>query len=170
MSSKRILLVEDEVPVRQMIASYLRDSEFLVEEADSCAAAYQTFQSARPDMALLDFQLPDGDALGLLPRLRELEPSLPIIVMTGYGSMELGAALIKGGLELCLSKPMELPALGVAVKKTLEHKRNQQKQIASKNSRKRISIDPFLGESDVIRNLALEAIRVAHSNSPVLLR
>ena len=170
MSSKRILLVEDEARVREIIANYFRDAQYVVEEADSCAAAYQTFQSARPDIALLDHQLPDGDALSLVPRLKELEPSLPIIVMTGYGSMELGAALIRGGVELCLSKPVELPALGVAVQKTLEHRRNQQKQTASKNSRKRVSIDPFLGESDAIRRLALDAIRVAHSSSPVLLR
>jgi DNA-binding NtrC family response regulator len=169
-SVKRILLVEDEASVRHMLANFFRASEFLVDEADSCATAYQTFQSAQPDIALLDFQLPDGDALGLMPRLRELEPSIPIIVMTGYGSMELGATLIKGGVEQCLSKPLELPSLMVAVQKTLEHKRNQQKQIASKSCRKRVSIDPFLGESDAIRTLALDAIRVAHSNCPVLLR
>lgn len=168
--AKRILLVEDEPSIRHLIANFFRASEFLVDEADSCAAAYQAFQSAQPDIALLDFQLPDGDALGLLPRLRELEPSIPIIVMTGHGSLELGAALIKGGVEQCLSKPMELQALGVAVQKTLEHKRNQQKQIATKSCRKRTSIDPFLGESDAIRTLATDAIRVAHSNSPVLLR
>lgn len=170
MSVKRILLVEDEESVRHMVANYFRASEFLVDEADSCAAAYQTFQSAKPDIAVLDFQLPDGDALALMPRLRELEPSIPIIVMTGHGSMELGAALIKVGVEQCLSKPVELSALVVAVQKTLEHKRNQQKQIASRSTRKRVSIDPFMGESDAIRALALEAIRVAHSNSPVLLR
>ena len=170
MSVKRILLVEDEESIRHMVANFFRASEFLVDEADSCAAAYRTFQSAQPDLALLDFQLPDGDALALMPRLRELEPSIPIIVMTGHGSMELGAALIKGGVEQCLSKPLELPALVVAVQKTLEHKRNQQKQIASRSTRKRVSIDPFLGESDAIRALALEAIRVAHSNAPVLLR
>jgi DNA-binding NtrC family response regulator len=169
-SIKRILLVEDEESVRHLVANYFRTSEFLVDEADSCASAYQTFQSAQPDVAVLDFQLPDGDALGLMPRLRELEPSIPIIVMTGHGSVELGAALIKCGVEQCLSKPVELPALVVAVQKTLEHKRNQQKQIASRSTRKRVSIDPFLGESDAIRTLALEAIRVAHSNSPVLLR
>lgn len=170
MSTKRILLVEDEPGVRHMIADFLRDSAFLVDEADSCAAAFQKFQSSQPDIALLDFQLPDGTALGLMPRLRELEPSIPIIVMTGYGSLELGAELIKGGVEQCLSKPMQLPALGVAVQKSLEHRRNQQKQIASKTIRKRSSIDPFLGESDAIRTLALEAIRVANSNCPVLLR
>ncbi len=170
MSVKRILLVEDEESVRHMVANYFRASDFLVDEADSCAAAYRTFQSAMPDIAVLDFQLLDGDALALIPRLRELEPSIPIIVMTGHGSMELGAALMKGGVEQCLSKPVELPALVAAVQKTLEHKRNQQKQIASRSTRKRVSIDPFLGESDAIRALALEAIRVAHSNSPVLLR
>lgn len=170
MSSKRILLVEDEVSVRQMIANFFRASDFLVQEAGSCAAAFDAFQSARPDIALLDFQLADGTALALLPRLKELDPSMPVIVMTGHGSMELGAELIKAGVEQCLSKPVELPVLGVAVEKTLEHKRNHRREIASRSSRKRISVDPFLGESDSIRTLALDAIRVASSNSPVLLR
>lgn len=165
-----MLLVEDEANLRQVIAKYFRASEFVVEEADSCAAAYQKFQSAQPDIALLDFQLPDGDALGLMPRLRELEPSIPIIVMTGYGSLELGAALIKNGVEHCVSKPMELPALKVTVQKTLEQKNHQQKQPVTRSTGKRSAIDPFLGESDAIRAMALEAIRVANSNSPVLLR
>lgn len=165
-----MLLVEDEANLRQVIANYFRASEFVVEEADSCAAAYRIFRSTQPDIALLDFQLPDGDALGLMPRLRELEPSIPIIVMTGYGSLELGAALIKNGVEHCISKPMELPALRVAVQKTLEQKSSQQKQRVARSGGKRSSIDPFLGESDAIRTMALEAIRVANSNSPVLLR
>jgi DNA-binding NtrC family response regulator len=165
-----MLLVEDEANLRQVIAKYFRASEFVVEEADSCAAAYQKFQSTQPDIALLDFQLPDGDALGLMPRLRELEPSIPIIVMTGYGSLELGAALIKNGVEHCISKPMELPALKVTVQKTLEQKNHPQKQRTARSSGKRSPIDPFLGESDVIRAMALEAIRVANSHSPVLLR
>lgn len=170
MSTKRMLLVEDEPSLRDVVATFFRASEFLVDEADSCATAYQKFQSAQPDIALLDFQLPDGDALGLMARLREMEPAIPIIVMTGHGSLELGAALTQGGVEQCFSKPLELPALRVAVQKTLEQKRNQRKQIALRKNSKRISIDPFLGESDAIRVMALEAIRVAHSNSPVLLR
>ena len=165
-----MLLVENEASLRNVVATFFRASEFLVDEADSCAAAYQKFRSAQPDIALLDFQLPDGDAFGLMPRLRELEPSVPIIVMTRHGSLELGAALVKGGVEHCVSKPLELPALRVTVQETLEHRRSQQKSIASASRSKRIAIDPFLGESDAIRAMALEAIRVANSNSPVLLR
>jgi len=73
-------------------------------------------------------------------------------------------------VEHCVSKPLELPALRVTVQETLEHRRSQQKSIASASRSKRIAIDPFLGESDAIRAMALEAIRVANSNSPVLLR
>lgn len=170
MPTTRMLLVEDEAGLRNVVANFFRASEFLVDEADSCASAFQKFQSAQPDIALLDFQLPDGDAFGLMPRLRELQPSVPIIVMTGHGSLELGAALIQGGVEQCISKPLELPALRVVVQKTLDTKRNQQRKMRSKPCCKRTSIDPFLGESDAIRAMALEAIRVANSNSPVLLR
>lgn len=165
-----MLLVEDEANLRQVIAKYFRAFEFVVEEADTCAEAYQKFQATQPDIALLDFQLPDGDALGLMPRLKELDPSIPIIVMTGYGSLELGAALIKNGVEHCISKPMELPALRMTVRKTLEQRNHLQKQRITRSGGKRSSIDPFLGESDAIGSMALEAIRVANSNSPVLLR
>jgi DNA-binding NtrC family response regulator len=167
---RNVLVVDDDAEVRRLIVDCFSTSEFVVEEAGSCEAAFERFRFARPDIAIVDFRLPDGDALGLIPKLKELEPAIPIIVTTGYGSMELGVALIRAGAEQCLSKPMEIPAFRLVVEKILQNKRNQQKEIASKSLRKRVSVDPFLGESDAIRDLAVNAIRVANSNSPVVIR
>lgn len=167
---RKILLVEDDRQIRHLFARYFVAHGFVVEEAGTFAAAYQSFESIRPDVAVLDFQLPDGTALDLLPKFKALEPNVPIIILTGFGSMELGISLIKSGAEQCLAKPLEPPALLLVVQKVLENSRNQQKQIASNTKRKRVALDPFLGESDVIRQLAETATKVAMSHSPILIQ
>src|SRR5438309_854706 len=144
MARRKILLVDDDHNVRRMLSSFFEQSDFFVEEADSFSAAYESFRSIRPDIAVIDFRLPDGTALELLPKLKELEPSVPIVVLTGFGSMELGVALIKNGAEQCLAKPIEPPALLLIISKVLENKRNQQKQIVSTSQRKRQAVDPFM--------------------------
>jgi DNA-binding NtrC family response regulator len=169
-SQRKILLVDDDRNLRKMLSVFFSKSDFQVEEADSFAAALQSFQAVRPDVAVIDFRLPDGTALELVPKLKEVEPTVPLIVLTGFGSMELGVAVIKNGAEQCLAKPIEPAALMLVVRKTLENRRNQQNQLASRNQRRRNAVDPFLGESHVIRELAEKAIRIAHSSSPVLIQ
>jgi len=168
--SRRILLVEDNDELRRAYASYLTANGFLVEEARDVEAAYKIFATARPDVAILDFQLPDGTALNLLASFKELEPNVPIVVLTGYGSMELGVTLIKNGAEQCLAKPIEASALLMIVYKLLENSRNQQKQLANSTRRRRIVLNPFLGESTQIKRLAEAASKVANSQSPVLVQ
>jgi DNA-binding NtrC family response regulator len=168
--SRRILVVEDDEDLRYAYAAHLSANGFQVEEAGDLVAAHRSFGAARPDVAVLDFQLPDGTALDLLPRFKDLEPTVPIIVLTGFGSMELGVKLIKNGAEQCLAKPVEPSALLMIVHKLLENSRNQQKQQANNTRRRRVTLNPFLGESVVIKRLAETAAKVAHSQSPVLIQ
>jgi len=167
---RKVLLVEDDQNVRRMFARHLTAHGFLVEETDSLAAASKSFEAIKPDVAVLDFQLPDGTSLELVPKFKELEPAIPIIVLTGFGSMELGVSLIKSGAEQCLAKPIEPPALLLVIQKVLENSRNQQKQIVSTARRKRVALNPFLGESAAIKRLAETAAKIAKSHSPVLIQ
>jgi len=168
--SRRILLVEDDDELRYAYAAHLTANGFQVEEAGDLAAARKGFAATRPDVAVVDFRLPDGTALDLLPKFKELESAVPIIVLTGFGSMELGVSLIKSGAEQCLAKPVEPSALLMIVLKLLENSRNHQKQLANSTRRRRVVLDPFLGESPVIRRLAETAAKVANSQSPVLIQ
>jgi len=168
--SRRILLVEDDEELRFAYASHLTKNGFQVEEAADLSAAHQSFMATRPDVAVLDFRLPDGNALDLLAKFKELEPTVPIIILTGFGSMELGVALIKAGAEQCLAKPVEASALLMIVHKLLENSRNQQKTLANNTRRRRVVLNPFLGESPAIQRLAEAAAKVANSQSPVLIQ
>lgn len=169
-ASRKILLVEDDDDLRHAYAAHLTAKGFVVEEAENLAEANSCFRATRPDIAILDFRLPDGTALELVSSFKELEPTVPIVVLTGFGSMELGVSLIKKGAEQCLSKPVEASALLMIVHKVLENSRNQQKQRANTARRRRVALNPFLGESPVIKRLAEAAAKVANSQSPVLIQ
>ena len=152
-TSRTILLVDDDDDLRRAYAAQFTGNGFLVDEAEDVAGAERSFRATPPDIAILDFRLPDGTALELLRHFKEFEPTVPVIVLTGFGSMELGVSLIKQGAEQCLSKPVEAAALLMIVRKALENSRNQQKQRANMVRRRRVVLDPFLGESATIQRL-----------------
>jgi DNA-binding NtrC family response regulator len=167
---RKILLVEDDWVTRHVFARYFAAQGFVVEEAATFAAACKSFETSRPDITVVDFQLPDGTALDLVPKFKAIEPRVPIIILTAFGSMELGMSLMRSGVEQCLTKPMEPPALLLVVERVLENVRIQHKQIVSNTRRKRVTLNPFLGESAAIRRLAEMASRVARSQSPILIQ
>jgi DNA-binding NtrC family response regulator len=168
--SRKILLVDDDDDLRRAYAAHLTANGFVVEEADDMASAHDSFRATRPDLVILDFRLPDGTAMELVSSFKEIEPTVPLIVLTGFGSMELGVSLIRSGAEHCLSKPVEASALLMIVHKVLENSRNQQKQRANTARRRRVVLNPFLGESAAIKRLAEAAAKVANSQSPVLIQ
>lgn len=169
-TSRKILLVDDDDDLRRAYAAQFTSNGFLVDEAKDVAGAERCFRATPSDIAILDFRLPDGTALELLRDFKELEPTVPIIVLTGFGSMELGVSLIKQGAEQCLSKPVEASALLMIVRKVLENSRNEQKQRANMVRRRRVVLNPFIGQSATIKRMEDAAAKVAHSQSPVLIQ
>jgi DNA-binding NtrC family response regulator len=165
----RILIVDDEEGIRFGIRDFLESKGYEVLEADTCASAVAAFRSARPDAAVVDYLLPDGNAIDLLPRFREVDADTPVMVLTAHGSIDLAVRAIKEGAEQFLTKPVELPALLVLLERVLEHQRNRQGQRVGRSRQAREMIDPFRGTSDAIRKLAVEARKVLVSDSPILL-
>ena len=169
-TSRKILLVEDDDDLRRAYAAHFTNSGFLVDQAENVTGAQRAFRETTPDIAILDFRLADGTALELVRSFKEFEPALPIVVLTAYGSMELGVSLIKEGVEQCLSKPVDSTALLLIIRKLLENSRNQQKQRANMVRRRRVVLNPFLGGSAAIKRMEEAAGKVANSQSPVLIQ
>src|SRR5690348_7877845 len=105
----RILVVDDQPRLRQTIREFLETKGFDVEDVGTCAAAEEAFRASRPDVALLDYELPDGDALELLPKLKAIDSDVPMLILTGHGTIELAVRAMKEGAEQFLTKPTELP-------------------------------------------------------------
>ncbi len=124
MADGRILIIDDEPAIRFGIRDFLEQHGFEVDEAGSCREAEASFRAARPDAAILDYRLPDGDALVLLPRLREIDAGVPLLVLTGHGSIDLAVRAIKDGAEQFLTKPVDLPSLLIMLRRLLQARRD----------------------------------------------
>ncbi|HTG94890.1 MAG TPA: sigma-54 dependent transcriptional regulator [Pyrinomonadaceae bacterium] len=169
MARNKVLVVDDEPGIRFGIRDFLEHQGYEIEEADSCHEAQHLFRSSRPDIVIADYMLPDGTALDLLPRLKDIDSGIPLLVLTAHGSIDLAVRAIKEGAEQFLTKPLELPALQVILQRLLEKQRNANKQLASKSRQVRQAVDPFIGNSAAITALAAQARRVLSTESPVLI-
>jgi len=169
MARNKVLVVDDEPGVRFGIRDFLEQQGYEIEEAQSCADAQNLFRTSRPDIVIADYMMPDGTALDLLPRLKEIDPDTPLLVLTAHGSIDLAVRAIKEGAEQFLTKPLELPALQVILQRLLQKQRNHHKQLASKTRQVRQAIDPFIGTSPAIRALADQARKILSSESPILI-
>ena len=168
MAKIRILLVDDDSSVRAPMREYLQELGYEVTEVGTLMAAKDAFRTVRPDAAIMDYSLPDGTVLDLLPQLKALYPSVPLILLTGNGTIELAVRAVKEGAEQFLTKPVQMSAVAVVLERALANQRNFQKQLAGKVSEKRNSVDPFVGSSPAIRDLADQARAVSASDYPVL--
>jgi DNA-binding NtrC family response regulator len=162
----RVLVVDDEDNVRELLRNFLKRAGYEVVEARSCAEGIERFSDAHPDAVVSDYQLTDGTALDLLPRFKAQRPFVPVIVVTGHATIELAVKAMKEGADQFISKPLELPALAIVLERALDMQRMRRKEEGAKPGP---ALDPFLGTSATIRRLADEAKRIAPAESPVLL-
>jgi DNA-binding NtrC family response regulator len=169
MGKDRILIVDDEEAVRAALVGFFEGKGFETVGGQNCEEAEQYLRTFRPDIAILDYILPDGNALDLMARLHAVDSAMPIIILTGYGSIELAVQAVKQGAEQFLTKPADLPTLAVLIQRLLENHRNRQKQVAERVRRGRDQMDPFLGTSTAIRKLSELAHKVVATDSSVLI-
>ncbi len=169
MAGAQLLVLDDDDLSRESLAAFLARDGYEVIEARSIEECAEKFASARPDVAILDYFLKDGTALQLFPRLKQIDPDIPIFILTGQATIDLAVQSIRVGADQFLTKPVDLKALAALVGKAIEHSRTRRSQIAQRASRSRFQRDPFLGNSTVIRQLADEAHKVAASDLPILL-
>lgn len=170
MTRNRILIVDDDAGVRFGLQDFLQTSGFDVVEATTCQEARERFHTTTPDAAVIDYKLPDGDALELLPDLKETAPEIPVIVLTGHASIDLAVRTIKEGADHFLTKPVALPTLLTILTRLLAQQRTQKKQLAGKTRQARRALDPFIGTSNAIRQLAEQAGKVAATERPILIQ
>ena len=95
MHRERVLIVEAEKETYGVLRNFLEDKGYEISIAATCAATEQIWRARRPDAAILDYSLADGNALRLVPRLKAIDASIPIIILTGYGSIDFAVEAVK---------------------------------------------------------------------------
>ena len=97
MSMTRILIVDDELVVRDSLARWFESEDFEVMTACSAPEALEQLARSRFDLALVDIKMPGVDGIELQQRLLQADPDLPVIIMTGYASVETAVKALKAG-------------------------------------------------------------------------
>ena len=121
MTGKQILLVEDEKPIRDMIAFGLRRAGYEVSEAEDCAAARALIADRRPDLLLVDWMLPDMSGLELTRQLKRDKDTqeLPIIMLTARAEESDKITGLEGGADDYITKPFSPRELQARIKAVL---------------------------------------------------
>lgn len=116
---RRLLVVEDEAPVQELLAEYLRGRGFEVDVCDDGAAARAALVGGRYELLITDLKLPDVEGLELVREAWALDPQLPSLVMSGYASVESAVTAMTTGAVDVLLKPFRLREAHAAIERAL---------------------------------------------------
>jgi len=169
LNKTKVLLVDDDPVILTAVAEFLHLEGYSVVQVANLQSAYVALEKDTPDLAVIDFDLPDGNALEFLAYLKNINLPLKVIVLTGHGSIDLAVRAIKEGAEQFLTKPVQFSVLIAAVRTCVQSQQNQRKLLARKMSRPRYEKDPFQGTSALIQRLAQEAHKIVQTERPILL-
>jgi DNA-binding NtrC family response regulator len=120
MTANNILVVDDEIGIRELLSEILKDEGYNVKVAENAAAARALRREARPDLVLLDIWMPDTDGITLLKEWAlSGQLTMPVVMMSGHGTIESAIEATRIGAIDFLEKPISLPKLVATVGKAL---------------------------------------------------
>lgn len=123
MPAGHVLVVDDEVDIRQLIREILEDEGYRVSLADSASAARECMRQERPDLVLLDIWMPGEDGLSLLKSWAEPGLAFPVVIMSGHGTIETAVEATRLGAWDFIEKPLSLAKLLLTIERSLEASR-----------------------------------------------
>ena len=158
----QILVVDDEVGIRELLSEILSDEGHQVLLAESAGSARSLRERQRPDLVLLDIWMPDTDGITLLKEWSANgRLSMPVIMMSGHGTIETAVEATRIGALDFLEKPIALQRLLATVRRALRHS-----EVAPTRE---LSL-AALGRSPALVEVKKRLAQLAHSSSPLMLR
>lgn len=164
-----ILVVDDEGDIRDLVSGVLEDEGYETRSAADSDAALEAFATRRPSLVLLDVWLQGSrlDGLELLDELKRLDPTIPVLVISGHGSLDTAVAAIRRGATDFIEKPFEADRLLLLVERATETERLKREIASLRASAGRE--DDLTGSSSAINGVRATLKRVASTGSRVLI-
>ncbi len=164
---ERILIVDDEAGVRASLSGILSDEGYRVDAVETGEAGLKAVESNRYELALLDVWLPGIDGIETLTRIQAVDPDLPVVVISGHGTVETAVKAVRMGAVDFIEKPLSLERILLAVSNSLRLKDLEKKvrELKDKDKHK----NQIVGESEAIKELLQLIARAAPSNGRVLI-
>ena len=165
---ERVLLVEDDDSLRQLLVEELEDRGLQVRALASAEEAVGSLESWEPALVVSDLRLPGADGMALLRRVKSMQAAPAFLVITAFGSIQQAVAALKEGADEFLTKPLDLEHFALAVGRALETRRLRDEV---RRFQQLLSDDRFhgmLGRSRVMRGLFDQIRQLARAEGPVL--
>lgn len=169
----KVLIVDDEQSVRYSFKKLLGTSNYELIEASNAETALATFNREKPHLVILDIEMPGKDGIQVLKELKEISPSIPVIIITAYGSGDRVIKAMKYGAYEYVEKPFDIPRLisiiDEALKATqISNENTTEPKFISKEKAKPTE-DVIVGESSAIKEVFKLIGRVAASDASILI-
>ncbi len=162
-----VLIVDDEESIRSSVAGVLSDEGYAPTAAGGAEEALVRLEEKPPDLVLLDVAMPGKDGIALLERLRTSWPELPVIMMSGHGTIETAVRATKLGAYDFLEKPLSYDKLLLCVRHGLESARLSQENRELR--RELAGTGELIGDSPVMRDLKTQIDTAAPTEGRVLI-
>jgi DNA-binding NtrC family response regulator len=169
-SRSPVLIVEDRDSLRAMLRLALEAEGHRVVEASDEPEAVEQLKSAAPAVVLSDLRLPRGDGFGVLRAAKDLDPDLPVIVMTAYGGVQDAVSAMKQGALDFLAKPVDLDHLKLLVGRAVGQRRLLAEYLLLKEElAARRGLPLIVGSAPALKQASIAVQRAAVSDATVLL-
>jgi two-component system nitrogen regulation response regulator NtrX len=165
---EQILVVDDDQKVLKSVVDILRDEGYRVSGAGDGSEALRAIQKSPPDLVILDIWMPGIDGLATLDAIKRIHQELPVIMISGHGTIETAVKATKLGAFDYLEKPLDLEKVHLAVRHALDLRRLEWENRALRETLDRRY--EIVGESKAIRMLREQILSAAPSNGRVLIR
>ena len=166
-----VLIIEDEQGAALTLKKFFEKNGFAVCIAGSGENGLVHFNAHTPDVVLLDFKLPGMDGEHVFLRLKEINPLVPVIIMTAFGEVDLAVRLLKLGVFYFVTKPIELAMLLHLVREAMGKTRLSRENVRLQEKLQgRFSFENFVYRSEIMAETINLALRVADSGATLLIR
>ncbi|MBL4804755.1 MAG: sigma-54-dependent Fis family transcriptional regulator [Alphaproteobacteria bacterium] len=171
MTTKDILIVDDEADIRALIRGILEDEGYTVREAGGSKEAFAAIEEAVPALVIQDIWLQDShmDGLEILREIKSKQRSLPFVMISGHGTIETAVSAIKDGAYDFIEKPFKSDRLLMMVSRALENASLLRENAALKKQNLTFE-DDLIGQSSEIQNIKQVIEKAAPTNSRILIQ
>jgi two-component system nitrogen regulation response regulator NtrX len=166
--SARILIIDDELPIREVLSATLRDEGHIVQTAHDADSGFEAMRSFQPEIVFLDIWMPGSlDGIEVLTSARQQLPLLEFVMISGHGTIETAVKATKLGAWDFIEKPLSMDKILICISNILQYQsERQEKEVLLSRLRKSIAL---IGEAPKMVSLKQMISRVAPTQSWILL-
>ena len=162
MSKGKLLIVDDELGVRDSLSKWFHEEGYDVVTAENASEAFGKLAASRYDLALVDIKMRGTDGIELQRRMKEVDPEMLVIIMTGYASVETAVTALKNGAYDYVTKPLDPDDISHQVQKALAHRKSEQENVRLRETVAEFAAPQpeLIGESAAMRKVfdAIETV------------